>query len=62
MAAVLPDDSNINTIALDPTHKHVFTPESFLRYIDLIGGFKVIEMCTVTKDWSFFCAAEKLSS
>lgn len=59
MAAVLPDESCINTIVLDPTHKHVFTPESYRRYIDLIGGFRVIEMRTVSKDWSFLCAAEK---
>lgn len=62
MASVLPDESTINTIALDPTHKHVFTPESYLRYIDLIGSFKVIEMRTVGKNWSFLCAVKKIST
>jgi len=61
LAAVLPDESSINTIALDPTHKHVFTPESYRRYIDLIGGFRIIEMRTVIKNWSFICAAEKIT-
>ena len=60
MAAVLPDESCIDTIALDPTHKHVFTPESYGRYLDLLGGFRIIEMRTVVQKWSFLCAAVRI--
>jgi SAM-dependent methyltransferase len=61
MAAVLPDERGQNTIALDPTHKHVFTPESYRRYIDLIGGFRVIEIRTIGKNWSFLFVAQRIS-
>jgi SAM-dependent methyltransferase len=59
LALVLPDDSHLNTIALDPSHKHVFTPESFKRYLSCIGGFSVKECREVIPNWSFLCAAEK---
>jgi ubiquinone/menaquinone biosynthesis C-methylase UbiE len=59
MALVLPDESNLNTVLLDPTHKHAFTPESFRRYLDLIGGFEVKECRDVIPNWSFLCVAVK---
>ena len=59
LAIVLPDESEINTIALDPTHKHAFTPESFARYIELVGGFEIIRLETVIKKWSFVCVCRK---
>lgn len=59
MANVLPDETSINTIALDPTHKHAFTPESYVRYLDLIGGFEVVKVETVIPDWSFLCVCRK---
>ena len=59
MALVLPDESNLNTVALDPSHKHAFTPESFQRYLDLIGGFEVQECREVIESWSFLCVAVK---
>ncbi len=59
MAVILPDESSINTISLDPTHKHVFTPDSFLRYIELIGGFEVIKVDKVISNWSFICVLKK---
>ena len=60
MATILPDERKLDTIALDPTHKHVFTPESFLRYLDLIGGFEVIRLEEVIPNWSFICVCKKL--
>lgn len=59
MAVVAPDETNINTIVLDPTHKHAFTPESFKRYIDLIGGFEIIKLESVIENWSFICVCRK---
>jgi len=56
LAIVIPDDTNLDTIHLDPTHKHVFTPDSFVRYIDLIGGFQVEKLEPVIPGWSFLCA------
>jgi len=60
MANVLPDETNINTITLDPTHKHVFTPESYWRLLELIGGFEIIKMEVVIPDWSFVCVARRV--
>jgi len=59
MAVLAPDETNINTIVLDPTHKHAFTPESFKRYIDLIGGFEIIKLESVIENWSFICVCRK---
>jgi len=59
LALVLPDETNINTIALDPTHKHAFTPESFKRYIDMMGGWEIIRLEPLLKDWSFICVCRK---
>jgi GT2 family glycosyltransferase len=60
MANVLPDETNINTIPLDPTHKHVFTPESYRRLLELIGGFEILKMEVVIPDWSFICVARRI--
>ncbi len=60
MAVILPDERGLNTIALDPTHKHVFTPESFLRYLNLMGGFEIIKVEEVIPGWSFICVCKKL--
>lgn len=60
LAVVLPDDRHVDTIALDPTHKHVFTPDSFRRYMDGIGGFREVEVRPAVEGWSFVAAYEKL--
>lgn len=60
LAMVLPDDRYLNTISLDPTHKHVFTPESIKRYLDLIGNFEILKNETVIDNWSFVCVAKKI--
>ena len=59
MAIVAPDESDIKTIALDPTHYHAFTPESFTRYIDLIGGFNILKCETLLPKWSFIIVCER---
>lgn len=59
LATILPDEGSLNTIALDPTHKHVFTRESFVRYIQLIGGFEIVKVETVVPNWSFISVCKK---
>ncbi len=53
-----PDDRVINSLKLDPTHKHVFTPDSLTTALNLVG-FKVIESGTTIKNWGFYIIAEK---
>lgn len=59
MGIVVPDDENIDTISLDPTHKHAFTKDSFKRLINTIGGFRIIKIENCIDDWSFVCIAKK---
>ena len=60
LALVLPDERHVNTIELDPTHKHVFTPESIKRYLELLGGYEIIRNESVIDKWSFVCVAKKV--
>lgn len=60
LATILPDERKLNTIALDPTHKHAFTPDSFGRHIELIGGFEVVEVREVIPGWSFMWVGRKI--
>lgn len=59
LGVILPDDTKINTIKLDPTHKHVFIPESFKNLVEIVGGFEIIRLEECIKDWSFLCVAKK---
>ncbi len=59
LAVLVPDERALNTIALDPTHKHVFTPESLTRMVNLIGGLRIVKVETVVSDWSFLCVCER---
>jgi glycosyltransferase involved in cell wall biosynthesis len=58
---VIPDETYCDTIKLDPTHYHVFTPESFKNIVELIGGLKIKKLDTCVQDWSFYCIMEKVS-
>ncbi len=59
LAVVVPDERAGDTVFLDPTHKHCFTPDSLSRLIRLIGGFEIVECRTVVAQWSFLLAARK---
>ncbi len=59
LATILPDERTVDTIALDPTHKHAFSPESFVRYIELIGGLAIVKVETVIPNHSFICVCRK---
>ena len=60
LGMVVPDDEVCNTISLDPTHFHVFTRSSMKRLLDLIGGFKILKLEPLLKNWSFVCIAQKI--
>lgn len=60
LGIVVPDDQNIDTIKLDPTHKHVYTVESFKNIIEVVGGFKILKIKPCVKNWSFVCIAKKI--
>ena len=53
MVFVVPDERFVDTISLDPTHKHVFTPESLDRYVEAVGGFEREKSEVVVENWSF---------
>lgn len=59
LGIVTPDDRNCDTIALDPTHKHVFTPDSFRRLMRYMGDFEEIHIGDCLKDWSFVAIYQK---
>lgn len=61
LGVVVPDDEALDTIKLDPTHKHAFTKESFSTMLQTIGGFKIIKLKTCIPHWSFICIAKKVS-
>lgn len=61
MALVLPDERCRNTIEMDPTHKHVFTPESLDAHLEAIGGFRTIKTEPVVPDWSFLHVSERVA-
>lgn len=62
LGMVVPDDDVCNTISLDPTHYHVFTQASMQRILMLIGGFKILKMQPLLKNWSFVCIAQKIEN
>ena len=62
VAMIVPDERAGDTIFLDPTHKHSFTPESLARLVSLVGGLEVVETRVVTRRWSFMLVARKVES
>jgi SAM-dependent methyltransferase len=59
---VMPDDAALDTIRLDPTHKHAFTRDSFRRLLEAIGGWEIERVDVCRPDWSFLCVARKKES
>jgi len=60
LCIVLPDERCGETIKLDPTHVHVFTPNSFKRLLEVVGGFKIIRDDIAIQSWSFYVVAKKV--
>jgi SAM-dependent methyltransferase len=59
LVLVLPDDEALDTITLDPTHKHVFTRDSFRHLLEAIGGWEIERLEVCRPNWSFLCVARK---
>jgi len=59
LALVLPDETCLDTLALDPSHKHAFTPESLRRLVRLVGGFDEVECRPAIAGWSFLYVARR---
>jgi predicted SAM-dependent methyltransferase len=62
VAMIVPDERAGDTIFLDPTHKHVFTPESLTRLVEVVGGLRVVTSEVVTPNWSFMLVAERVGA
>ena len=60
LGVVLPDNAELDTLKIDPTHKYVFTKESFRKMLEMVGGFKLVKLETCVPKWSFVCVAEKI--
>lgn len=60
VAMIVPDERAGDTIFLDPTHKHTFTPESLERLIGVIDGLRFEKAEVVTPNWSFLAVAERV--
>lgn len=59
LCLVIPDNRYGDTVRLDPTHCHAFTPESLMRILQLVKGFKIIDEGVAIKQWSFYIILEK---
>jgi glycosyltransferase involved in cell wall biosynthesis/SAM-dependent methyltransferase len=59
LGIILPDERFQDSIQLDPTHKHVFTPGSLKRILDLMNGFDIVYLDKLLYRWSFICVAQK---
>jgi SAM-dependent methyltransferase len=59
LVLVLPDDEALDTITLDPTHKHAFTRESFCHLLEAIGGWEIERLEICRPAWSLLCVARK---
>lgn len=59
LAVVVPDERAGDTVFLDPTHKHCFTPESLERLVRAVGGFDDIRTGVVIPGWSFLLSARR---
>lgn len=59
LALVVPDERAGDTVFLDPTHKHAFTPESLVCLLERVGGFEDIQTAPAVPHWSFLLSARK---
>lgn len=62
VAMIVPDERAGDTIFLDPTHKHAFTPESLERLVGLVDGLEAVRTEVVTPDWSFMLVARRVDA
>jgi len=58
IGVIVPDDSKVDSINLDKTHKVAFTLKSLIELFDE-AGLKIIDYGVALKNWSIFLIAEK---
>jgi predicted SAM-dependent methyltransferase len=58
---VVPDDRIIDTLALNPQHKHALTPELLKDHIQRSGGLEIEVLQEIIDAWSFGCICRKVS-
>lgn len=59
LAMIVPDERAGDSVFLDPTHKHCFTPESLEALIEVVGGFEASSSKIVVPGWSFLTFATR---
>lgn len=59
LGIVLPDEEFVDTMSLDPTHKHIFTQKKIKLLLKKVGGFQIKEIGVCIPNWSFYCIAIK---
>lgn len=58
---VVPDDRIIDTLSLNPPHRHAFTPELLKETIRQSGGWEIEVLQEIVDAWSFGCICRKIS-
>jgi SAM-dependent methyltransferase len=59
LAVAVPDHEWVDTINIDPTHRHVFTVESLKRLFGLLPGMKTVYAGGLIPRWSIMAVAQK---
>jgi SAM-dependent methyltransferase len=59
LVVIVPDEDAVNTIALDPTHYHVFTRSSLRRMMRVMGGWSSVRIKDAIPRWSIILVAER---
>ncbi len=61
LGVVVPDDRIIDTLSLNPQHRHAFTPELLKETIQQSGGLEIEVLQEIVDAWSFGCICRKSS-
>ncbi|MBF0291761.1 MAG: class I SAM-dependent methyltransferase [Nitrospinae bacterium] len=59
LAVAVPDHDWVDTINIDPTHRHVFTADSLDRLFGLLPGMKTVYAGGLIPRWSLLAVAQK---
>jgi SAM-dependent methyltransferase len=59
LAVATPDHDWVDTINIDPTHRHVFTMDSLQRFFSLAPGMNTIFVGGLIPRWSIMAVAQK---